>query len=357
MLHPRPLLGAVLTAAAFAAAGCGSSSDDDGGAAQAPAPTQAGGQPRPAAAARKAGRAGGHARGARGGQAVHDRPAPVEGRVRAQGRQRVPGGGPDQQERQRGGPQGVRGQERGCRGRGDRQLHAAVRQARRHVDGDAPAPRGHARAGRPVEGHGRPGQGAAQRGRRPAQQRRPAAAADLAGPAAGPAVRRGAGQAVRLHGLRSRRVAAVCARCAPEKTRAMSAQTASETVTTRIPARMDRLPWTAWHWRIIIALGTVWILDGLEVTIVGSISARLQEKETLGLTAYQATAQGSIYVAGACLGAIVFGVLTDRLGRKRLFLWTLSLYLVATIATAFTGSFSTFALCRLFTCMGIGWEV
>src|SRR4051812_12942312 len=134
----------------------------------------------------------------------------------------------------------------------------------------------------------------------------------------------------------------------------MSANVASDTVTTRIPARMDRLPWTAWHWRIIIALGTVWILDGLEVTIVGSISARLQEKETLGLTAYQATAQGSIYVAGACVGAIVFGILTDRLGRKKLFLWTLSLYLVATVATAFTGSFWTFALCRFFTGMGIG---
>jgi MFS family permease len=138
--------------------------------------------------------------------------------------------------------------------------------------------------------------------------------------------------------------------------RAMSAHAASDTVTTRIPARMDRLPWTTWHWRIIIALGTVWILDGLEVTIVGSISARLQEKETLGLTAYQATAQGSIYVAGACVGAVLFGILTDRLGRKKLFLWTLSLYLVATIATAFTGSFWTFAICRFFTGMGIGGE-
>jgi MFS family permease len=136
----------------------------------------------------------------------------------------------------------------------------------------------------------------------------------------------------------------------------MSAQAASETVSTRIPARMDRLPWTAWHWRIIIALGTVWILDGLEVTIVGSISARLQEKDTLGLTTYQATAQGSIYVAGACVGAVLFGILTDRLGRKKLFLWTLSLYLVATIATAFTGSFWTFAICRFFTGMGIGGE-
>src|SRR3954453_21197004 len=136
----------------------------------------------------------------------------------------------------------------------------------------------------------------------------------------------------------------------------MSEQHASATVETRLPARMDRLPWTSWNWRIIIALGTVWILDGLEVTIVGSISARLQEKETLGLTAYQATAQGSIYVAGACVGAVLFGILTDRLGRKKLFLWTLSLYLVATVATAFTGSFWTFALCRFFTRNGIRGE-
>src|SRR3954470_9941040 len=137
----------------------------------------------------------------------------------------------------------------------------------------------------------------------------------------------------------------------------MSAQTAGgDTVRTKIPARMDRLPWTRWHWRIIIALGAVWILDGLEVTIVGSISARLQDKETLGLTTFQATAQGSIYVAGACLGAVVFGILTDRLGRKKLFLWTLSLYLLATVATAFTQDFLMFAICRFFTGMGIGGE-
>src|SRR3954470_6192366 len=137
----------------------------------------------------------------------------------------------------------------------------------------------------------------------------------------------------------------------------MSAQTAGgDTVRTKIPARMDRLPWTRWHWRIIIALGAVWILDGLEVTIVGSISARLQDKETLGLTTFQATAQGSIYVAGACLGAVVFGILTDRLGRKKLFLWTLSLYLLATVATAFTQDFLMFAVCRFFTGMGIGGE-
>jgi MFS family permease len=136
---------------------------------------------------------------------------------------------------------------------------------------------------------------------------------------------------------------------------AMSA-TSEQFVETMIPARMDRLPWTRWHWRIIIALGTVWILDGLEVTIVGSISSRLQEPDTLGLTPFQAIAQGSIYVAGACLGALFFGYLTDRLGRKKLFLWTLALYLVATTATAFSQDFLMFAICRFFTGVGIGGE-
>jgi MFS family permease len=127
-------------------------------------------------------------------------------------------------------------------------------------------------------------------------------------------------------------------------------------VETRIPARMDRLPWTRWHWRIIAALGTVWILDGLEVTIVGSISSRLQDKATLGLTPFEAIAQGSIYVAGACTGALFFGYLTDRLGRKKLFLWTLGLYLLATVATAFSQDFLMFAIFRFFTGMGIGGE-
>src|SRR3954451_953280 len=135
-----------------------------------------------------------------------------------------------------------------------------------------------------------------------------------------------------------------------------TAATGDQFVETHIPARMDRLPWTKWHWRIIAALGTVWILDGLEVTIVGSISSRLQDKATLGLTEFQAIAQGSIYVAGACTGALFFGYLTDRLGRKKLFLWTLGLYLLATVATAFSQDFLMFAICRFFTGMGIGGE-
>ena len=101
------------------------------------------------------------------------------------------------------------------------------------------------------------------------------------------------------------------------------------TVETQVPARLDRLPWSKFHWRVVIGLGTVWILDGLEVTIVGSIGARLTAPDSgLGLTDSQVLTAGSIYVLGACLGALVFGQLTDRLGRKKLFMATLLLYLV-----------------------------
>ena len=129
------------------------------------------------------------------------------------------------------------------------------------------------------------------------------------------------------------------------------------TVETQVPARLDRLPWSRFHWRVIIGLGTVWILDGLEVTIVGSIGARLTDKASgLGLTDAQVLNAGAIYVLGACLGALVFGQLTDRFGRKKLFMATLLLYLVATVATAFSSSVAFFFICRFFTGAGIGGE-
>src|ERR1700716_1636998 len=101
------------------------------------------------------------------------------------------------------------------------------------------------------------------------------------------------------------------------------------TVETDIPARLDRLPWSSFHWKVIIGLGTVWILDGLEVTIVGSISGRLSEKGAgVGISAGDVSGlAASLYVAGACVGALLFGQLTDRYGRKRLFMITLGVYL------------------------------
>ena len=108
------------------------------------------------------------------------------------------------------------------------------------------------------------------------------------------------------------------------------------TVETRVPARLDRLPWARFHWMIVIGLGTVWILDGLEVTIIGSIAARLTEDGSgINIGPGQIGTAAAFYVGGACLGALFFGQLTDRFGRKKLFLATLLLYIAATTATAF----------------------
>lgn len=129
------------------------------------------------------------------------------------------------------------------------------------------------------------------------------------------------------------------------------------TISTSIPARMDRLPWARWHWLVVIGLGTVWILDGLEVTIVGAIAGRLTEESSgLALTAGEIGAAAGIYVAGACSGALLFGYLTDRFGRKKLFIITLAVYLIATVATAFSFNAIYFFICRFVTGAGIGGE-
>ena len=129
------------------------------------------------------------------------------------------------------------------------------------------------------------------------------------------------------------------------------------TIETAIPGRLDRLPWSRFHWLVIGGLGTVWILDGLEVTIVGSIASRLTEKGSgISLGAGSIGTAAAIYVAGACVGALVFGQLTDRFGRKRLFTITLAVYFAATIATAFAWTPWYFFLCRFFTGAGIGGE-
>ncbi|MFF2625626.1 MFS transporter [Kitasatospora griseola] len=129
-------------------------------------------------------------------------------------------------------------------------------------------------------------------------------------------------------------------------------------VETAVPGRLDRLPWSPWHWRILIGLGTVWILDGLEVTVVGNLAARLAEPGS-GIaisTAQVTTTAAALYVAGACCGALFFGWLTDRLGRKKLFMITLAVYLAATAVTAFSWTAWFFFLCRFFTGFGIGGE-
>ncbi|TMR24180.1 MFS transporter [Nonomuraea turkmeniaca] len=130
------------------------------------------------------------------------------------------------------------------------------------------------------------------------------------------------------------------------------------TISTKVPARLDRLPWSRWHWMIVIGLGTVWILDGLEVTIVGNLSAQLA-KPGSGVDITQAQVAGlaaALYVAGACSGALFFGWLTDRFGRKKLFIITLIVYLVATLMTAFSFSAWWFFLFRFLTGFGIGGE-
>ena len=128
-------------------------------------------------------------------------------------------------------------------------------------------------------------------------------------------------------------------------------------ITTDIPARMDRLPWARWHWLVVVGLGTVWILDGLEVTIVGSMSDALKPQSTgLGLNSADIGLAGAVYVAGACLGALFFGQLTDRFGRKKLFMITLGVYTIATVLTAFSMSPLWYFACRFFTGTGIGGE-
>ena len=127
-------------------------------------------------------------------------------------------------------------------------------------------------------------------------------------------------------------------------------------VRTNIPTRMDRLPWSRWHWLVVISLGITWILDGLEVTIVGSISAVLKEPQTLHLSDVQVASAGTAYLFGAVLGALFFARLTDMYGRKKLFMITLLVYLVATVATALSPNFIWFAACRFLTGTGIGGE-
>ena len=130
------------------------------------------------------------------------------------------------------------------------------------------------------------------------------------------------------------------------------------TVRTNVPSRLDRLPWSRWHWIIVIGLGTVWILDGLEVTIVGNLSGQLAKPGSgVDITQSQVTGVGAAsYVLGACVGALFFGWLTDKYGRKKLFMLTLGVYLFGTAMTALSFDAWWFFLFRFVTGAGIGGE-
>ena len=129
-----------------------------------------------------------------------------------------------------------------------------------------------------------------------------------------------------------------------------------EVVETMIPKRLDRLPWSHWHWVIVVGLGITWILDGFEVTLVGALASVLTSKDTLHLTTQQASSVGTWYLLGAVGGALFFGYLTDKLGRKKLFMVTLAVYLVFTVLSGLAWNFWSFAGFRVLAGAGIGGE-
>ncbi len=126
--------------------------------------------------------------------------------------------------------------------------------------------------------------------------------------------------------------------------------------TTDVPARLDALRWSRWHLRVVLALGATWMLDGLEVTLVGAIAPVLGEPQTLHLDGAQIGGAATAYLAGAIVGALAFGRASDRFGRKRLFLVTLGLYTTATLLTALSWNFASLAFFRALTGAGIGGE-
>ena len=129
-----------------------------------------------------------------------------------------------------------------------------------------------------------------------------------------------------------------------------------ETIESYVPARLDALPWSSWHWLIVVSLGATWILDGLEVTLAGALGGVLTRPETLGLTPARVGASATSYLAGAVLGALLFGYGTDRFGRKKLFFITVAVYLIGTALSAFSWNFWSYAFFRAVTGAGIGGE-
>jgi len=129
-----------------------------------------------------------------------------------------------------------------------------------------------------------------------------------------------------------------------------------ETIESYVPARLDRMPWSSWHWLIVVSLGATWILDGLEVTLAGAVGGILTRHETLGLTDTQVGATATCYLAGAVVGALLFGYGTDRFGRKKFFFITVAVYLIGTGLSAFSWNFWSYAFFRAITGAGIGGE-
>jgi MFS family permease len=133
-------------------------------------------------------------------------------------------------------------------------------------------------------------------------------------------------------------------------------QDSDRIIETSIPARLDHLPWSGFHTRVVLALGITWILDGLEVTLAGALAGALKESPVMRFSNLDVGVANSAYLAGAVLGALGFGWLTDRIGRRKLFFITLAVYLTATAATALSWSVASYALFRFLTGAGIGGE-
>src|SRR3954447_7667423 len=135
-----------------------------------------------------------------------------------------------------------------------------------------------------------------------------------------------------------------------------TAGTEMRSVRSLVPARMDRLPWTRFHWLVVVGLGVSWILDGLEIQIVSLVSPVLTDPETLGLSTAQVGFLGSMYLIGEVVGALFFGRLTDKLGRKKLFIITLAIYLIGSGLGGFAWSYWFLLICRFIAGTGIGGE-
>lgn len=141
-----------------------------------------------------------------------------------------------------------------------------------------------------------------------------------------------------------------------DKGPAAASESSARATHTDIPARLDRLPWSRFHWLLVLALGASWAIDGLEVTLKGAVSGVLQDAATLHLNSTEIGALASFYLMGAVVGALVCGWLTDRHGRAKLFFVTLAIYLTGTMLTAFSWDFASIALFRCITGFGIGGE-